>query len=50
VDADLERLRVMGWTDDELLEAIWTACLFNAIVRMVNTFGLYRIGQVTAPA
>jgi uncharacterized peroxidase-related enzyme len=50
VDADLERLRVTGWTDDELLEAIWTACLFNAIVRMVNTFGLYRIGQLTTPA
>jgi uncharacterized peroxidase-related enzyme len=50
VDADVRRLRDMGWTDDELLEAIWTACLFNAIVRMVNTFGLYRIGQVTAPA
>jgi uncharacterized peroxidase-related enzyme len=50
VDADVRRLRDMGWTDDELLEAIWTACLFNAIVRMVNTFGLYRIGQVTTPA
>jgi uncharacterized peroxidase-related enzyme len=46
VDADVERLRDMGWTDDELLEAIWTACLFNAIVRLVNTFGLYRIGQL----
>jgi uncharacterized peroxidase-related enzyme len=46
VDADVEHLRDMGWTDDELLEAIWTACLFNAIVRLVNTFGLYRIGQL----
>jgi uncharacterized peroxidase-related enzyme len=50
VDADVDRLREMGWTDDELLEAVWTACLFNAIVRMVNTFGLYRIGQLATPA
>lgn len=50
VDADVDRLRGFGWTDGELLEAIWTACLFNAIVRMVNTFGLYRIGQVTTTA
>ena len=50
VDADIRRLRELGWTDDELLEAIWTACLFNAIVRLVNTLGLYRIGQLTTPA
>jgi uncharacterized peroxidase-related enzyme len=50
VDVDVDRLREIGWTDEELLEAIWTACLFNAIVRMVNTFGLYRIGQLATPA
>jgi uncharacterized peroxidase-related enzyme len=47
VDADLEHLREIGWTDDELLEAIWTACLFNAIVRLADTFGLYRISSQT---
>jgi uncharacterized peroxidase-related enzyme len=50
VDADVDRLRSIGWNDDELLEAIWTACVFNAIVRLVNTLGLYRLGQVTTPA
>lgn len=50
VDADVDRLREIGWTEDELLEAIWTACLFNAIVRLVNTLGLYRIGQLAPPA
>jgi uncharacterized peroxidase-related enzyme len=50
VDADVDHLRAIGWTDDELLEAIWTACLFNAIVRLVNTLGLYRIGQLATPS
>jgi uncharacterized peroxidase-related enzyme len=49
VDADVDYLRSIGWSDDELLEAIWTACLFNAIVRIVNTLGLYRLGQLTTP-
>ena len=49
VDADLDHLREIGWADDELLEAVWTACLFNAIVRLADTFGLYRIGQLATP-
>ena len=49
VDEDMHHLRGIGWTDEELLEAIWTACLFNAIVRLVNTLGLYRLGQLAAP-
>jgi AhpD family alkylhydroperoxidase len=49
-DADFDRLRELGWTDPELLEAIWTACLFNAIVRLADTLGLYRLGQLVTPA
>jgi uncharacterized peroxidase-related enzyme len=49
MDADMDHLREIGWTDSELLEAVWTACLFNAIVRLADTLGLYRIGQLTAP-
>src|SRR5262249_13885637 len=49
VDAEMDHLRNLGWTDDELLEAVWTACLFNAIVRLADTLGLYRIGQLATP-
>ena len=45
-DADFARLRALGWSDAELLEAIWTASLFNGIVRLVDTLGLYRLGQL----
>lgn len=50
VDADLDHLREIGWTDDELLETVWTACLFNAIVRLADTLGLYRIRQLAGSA
>jgi uncharacterized peroxidase-related enzyme len=46
-DADFTGLRDAGWTDDELLEAVWTACLFNGIVRLADTLGLYRVGQLS---
>jgi uncharacterized peroxidase-related enzyme len=46
-DADFARLRELGWTDSELLEAIWTASLFNGIVRLVDSLGLYRLGQLS---
>jgi uncharacterized peroxidase-related enzyme len=45
-DADFAKLREVGWTDEELLEGVWTACLFNGIVRLVDTLGLYRLGQL----
>jgi len=47
-DDDTERLRDRGWTDAELLEAIWTACIFNAVVRLVDTFGLSAVGQFSS--
>lgn len=44
-DDDLERLRERGWSDAELVETVWTACIFNAVVRLVDTFGLTFVGQ-----
>jgi uncharacterized peroxidase-related enzyme len=48
-DADFAQLRDAGWTDEELLEGVWTACLFNGIVRLADTLGLYRLGQLDEP-
>jgi uncharacterized peroxidase-related enzyme len=48
-EADFSHLRSTGWNDAELLEAIWTACIFNGVVRLVDTLGLYRIGQLATP-
>ncbi|MQA86791.1 MAG: peroxidase-related enzyme [Streptosporangiales bacterium] len=45
-DEDFDRLRETGWSDEQLLEAVWVAGLFNAIVRMVETLGLYHLGQL----
>jgi hypothetical protein len=36
-------------TDAELLEGIWTACHFNSTVRLVDTLGLYQLGQLAEP-
>jgi uncharacterized peroxidase-related enzyme len=44
-DDDLDRVRVHGWTDRQLLEAVWVACQFNATVRLVDTFGLRDLNQ-----
>jgi uncharacterized peroxidase-related enzyme len=43
---DLDRVRSHGWNDAQLLEAIWIACLFNAIVRLADTFGLRELGEL----
>ncbi|MGH8986138.1 MAG: carboxymuconolactone decarboxylase family protein [Acidimicrobiia bacterium] len=45
-DTQFTELRDVGWSDPEILEGIWTACIFNAIVRLVDTLGLYRLGQL----
>jgi uncharacterized peroxidase-related enzyme len=44
-DDDLDRVRAHGWTDRQLLEAVWVACQFNATVRLVDTFGLRDLNQ-----
>lgn len=43
---DLERVRAHGWSQPQLLEAVWVACLFNGIVRLADTFGLRDLGQL----
>ncbi|WP_433381145.1 carboxymuconolactone decarboxylase family protein [Streptosporangium sp. CA-115845] len=45
-DDDFERARRLGWSDAQLLEAVWTACQFNWVARMVNTAGLSSLGQL----
>jgi uncharacterized peroxidase-related enzyme len=45
-DDDLDRVRAHGWTDQQLLEAVWVACQFNANVRLADTFGLPDLNQL----
>lgn len=45
-DDDLDRVRSHGWSQSQLLEAVWVACLFNAIVRLADTFGLREVGEL----
>ncbi|GGL40653.1 hypothetical protein GCM10014719_47290 [Planomonospora parontospora subsp. antibiotica] len=47
--ADFDRLKESGWGDDQILEAIWTACQFNWVTRMVNAAGLVALGQLGEP-
>lgn len=39
-DGDWARAAAAGWSDDELLEAVFCAALFNFINRMVDALGL----------
>lgn len=39
-DRDWDRVRDTGWSDDEVLHAVFTASLFNAITRLVDSCGL----------
>jgi hypothetical protein len=39
-------VRSHGWDQAQLVEAIWIACLFNAIVRLADTFGLRELGEL----
>lgn len=43
---DLDRVRAHGWDEPQLLEAVWIACLFNAIVRLADSFGLRELGEL----
>jgi uncharacterized peroxidase-related enzyme len=45
-DDDFDRLRAQGWDGPQILEAVWVACLFNAIVRLADTFGLRDLGEL----
>jgi uncharacterized peroxidase-related enzyme len=43
---DLDRVRSRGWDQAQMLEAVWVACSFNAIVRLADTFGLRELGEL----
>lgn len=43
---DIDGLRTAGLNDDEVLEGVFVACLFNAVDRMADTFGLYELMQL----
>ncbi|TMF70528.1 MAG: hypothetical protein E6I13_06160 [Chloroflexi bacterium] len=39
-DAQVQRLRDAGWTDEQIAEAAYDAALFNLFVRLADTFGI----------
>ncbi|MGR6913104.1 carboxymuconolactone decarboxylase family protein [[Actinomadura] parvosata] len=49
-DDDFERLRRAGWSQAQILEAVWEICQFNAVARMANALGLREIGELAEPA
>jgi uncharacterized peroxidase-related enzyme len=40
VDSDWEKVAAHGWSNEEILEAVFCACLFNFINRLVDSTGL----------
>lgn len=46
MDEDVDGLRAVGLTDDEILEGVFVACQFNAVDRLADTFGLYELMQL----
>jgi alkylhydroperoxidase family enzyme len=45
-DEDIDGLRVLGLSDEEILDGVFVACQFNAIDRLADTFGLYDLMQL----
>lgn len=39
-DEQVERLRQVGWTDEQIAEAAYVAALFSLFVRLADTFGI----------
>ena len=46
MDEDIDGLRTLGLSDDEILEGVFVACQFNAVDRLADTFGLYELMQL----
>jgi len=46
MDEDIDGLRTLGLSDDEILEGVFVACQFNAVDRLADTFGLYELLQL----
>jgi alkylhydroperoxidase family enzyme len=39
-DEQVQGLREVGWTDEQIAEAAYVAALFNLFVRLADTFGI----------
>jgi alkylhydroperoxidase family enzyme len=39
-DEQVQGLREVGWTDEQIAEAVYVAALFNLFVRLADTFGI----------
>jgi alkylhydroperoxidase family enzyme len=39
-DEQVQGLRDVGWTDEQIAEAAYVAALFNLFVRLADTFGI----------
>ena len=39
-DAQVQELRDVGWTDEQIAEAAYDAALFNLFTRLADTFGI----------
>jgi len=39
-DEQVQRLRNVGWSDEQIAEAAYDAALFNLFVRLADTFGI----------
>lgn len=48
-DAQVEELRALGWSDEQLVEALIDSALFNFFNRMVESFGLTPADFVPVP-
>ena len=40
-DAQVEALRVVGWTEEQIAEATYDAALFNFFVRLADAFDIH---------
>ncbi len=39
-DEQVQELRHLGWTDEQIAEAVYDAALFNLFVRLADSFGI----------
>ena len=49
-DADVDRLRSLGWTDPEIAECVYIAAMFAFFNRVADAFGLEDPGFFDRPA
>ena len=48
--ADVDRVRAAGWTDDQIAEAVYITALFAFFNRVADAFGLADPGYASPPA